>query len=145
MSGLSGFNGHLFHNESRWRRLSSEEFRYALLHAPRDLAAHAASQRKYGEIYRLFSERCPAGDRRLFVEALDHKEQGDWGEPERFWTVIVEDHDMEIVRLAAACLTRRLGAEAVRTRAYRLRAAHHERAQAVLDGASQEPPMEQAS
>jgi len=145
MSGVSGFTGHLFHNESRWRQLSSEEFRFALLHAPRDLAAHPAARRKFGEIYRLFSERYPPADRRAFVEALDHKEQGDWGEPERFWTVIVEDHDLEIVRLAASCLTTRLGAEAVRTRAYRLRAANHERAQAVLDGASQEPPMEQAS
>ncbi len=137
MSGISGFTGYLFHNMCRWRSLTSAEYRFALLHAPRGLDIHNASQRKYAELYRLFSGRCPAEDRMAFLDTLDHKEQGDWGEPERFWTVIVEDHDMDVVRRASACLARRIGSEAVRTRAYRLRAAHHERAAAVLDGARQ--------
>ena len=135
MSGVSGFHGHLFQSESRWRSLSSEEYRFALLHAPRGLDVHPAVQRRYAELYRLFADRSPVEDRMTFLDALDHKERGAWGEPERFWTVIVEDHDMDVVRRAAACLTGRIGAEAVRTRAYRLRAAHHERAAAVLEGA----------
>ncbi len=140
MSGISGFTGYLFGNGSRWRTLTAEQFRFALLHAPRGLTANSTSLRKYAELYRLFASRFPTAERLSFLDALDHKEQGDWGEPERFWTVIVEDHDMDVVRRAAGHLAARLGAEAVRTRAYRLRAAHHERAEAVLEGARHAAP-----
>ena len=145
MSGISGFDGYLFQIESRWRTLTAERFRFALLHAPRGLHANPRNMRKFGELYRLFATRFPLEERVGFLAALDRKEQGDWGEPERFWTVIIEDRDMTVVRRAATHLAARIGAEATRTRAYRLRAAHHGRAEAVLEGARLAPPAARAS
>ena len=37
MTGISGFTGHLFRDESRWEGFSTEQYRFTLLHAPRGL------------------------------------------------------------------------------------------------------------
>ncbi|HPF36193.1 MAG TPA: hypothetical protein PLH84_12275 [Candidatus Krumholzibacteria bacterium] len=140
MSGLSGYHGHLFQNRSRWDSFSPDQYRFALLHAPRGLGRNPSSQRKFADLYGLFAARCATEDRLAFLTALDRKEQGAWGEPERLWTVVVEDPDLDVVREAARLLAARLGPEAVRTRAYKLRAANPERSRAVLEGARRAPP-----
>jgi len=135
MSGLSGYHGHLFQQRSRWSSLSPAQLRFALLHAPRGLSRSPASQSKFAEIYRIYAGGCAPAERLDFLRALDRKEQGPWGEPERFWTAVVEDPDLDIVREAARLLAVHIGPEAVRTRAYKLRAANPERSRAVLEGA----------
>lgn len=145
MSGLSGYHGHLFQQRSRWQTLSADQFRFALLHAPRGLPRNAASLRKFAELYRCFADACPSQDRLVYLDALDRKEQGAWGEPERFWVAVVEDPDLDVVREAARRLALRLGPEAVRTRAYRLRAANPERSRTVLEGARRAFPARSTS
>lgn len=140
MSGLSGFHGHLFQQRSRWATLSSAQLRFTLLHAPRGLPRNPASQRKFAELYRIFADGCAPAERLDYLRTLDRKEQGPWGEPERFWTAVVEDPDLDIVREAARLLATHIGPEAVRTRAYKLRAANPDRSRAVLEGAKRARP-----
>lgn len=135
MSGISGFQGHLYRTPQLWPGLDAGRLGFLYLHAPRGVPDRPEILARLTAIYRLLAGRLDSSARLAFLEELAAKETGDWGEPERLWPVILEDPDPAVVRRGASLLAARIGADAVRRGAEALRVDDAGRAAAARSGA----------